>query len=300
MTRKISVLMPVFNAEKYLDESISSILQQTYKNFEFIIIDDGSSDNSRRILKKYKNQYKNHKINLIFNKKNIGIAKTLNKGIKFANGTYIARMDADDISAPDRLEKQLDLMESKNLDLCGCHWLVFDEYIPILKFNLAPLNKHSLISKFANGSPFAHGSVMMRRDFLIRNNLKYASTASEDYRLWIQFYDLGARISSCNLDLYRYRKIKSSLSHFMFDQYRSTSIKIRKEFISFHLSECFSAALNLFKQYKMLTYQEKVDLFYLCIKLIEPHKYFQLLPKFIFAGNLRAKLHAIYRVFISF
>ena len=102
----ITVLMPVYNAERFLSEAIDSILHQTLTNFEFLIIDDGSTDNSLKII----NSYRDQRIILVRNGTNLGITASLNKGIELAKGHLIARMDADDISYPDRLQKQYDYL----------------------------------------------------------------------------------------------------------------------------------------------------------------------------------------------
>lgn len=112
----ISVLMPVYNSEKYLNEAIESILNQTFVDFEFIIINDASNDNSENIIESYQDS----RIKYFKNEKNLGVAKTLNKGLKLAQGKYIARMDSDDISLPERLYKQFKFMEVYNdIDVCG-------------------------------------------------------------------------------------------------------------------------------------------------------------------------------------
>jgi glycosyltransferase involved in cell wall biosynthesis len=100
----VTVLMPVYNAEKYLREAIDSILNQTLTNFEFLIVDDGSKDSSIDII----NSYNDPRIKLVRNESNLGISKTLNRGIELASAELIARMDADDISYPVRLQKQYD------------------------------------------------------------------------------------------------------------------------------------------------------------------------------------------------
>lgn len=102
--------MSVYNNEKYLDESVKSILEQSYKNFEFIIIDDASTDNSKNMILSYNDR----RIKFYENKKNIGLTKSLNKGLNIAQGKYVVRQDADDISLPDRLTKQLDYITKKN------------------------------------------------------------------------------------------------------------------------------------------------------------------------------------------
>ena len=105
MDELVSVIMSVYNGEKYLKKAIESILRQTYRNFEFIIIDDGSKDTSLNIIKKYEKMDK--RIIVIENKLNIGLVESLNRGIKIANGKYIIRMDADDIAMKNRIKKQV-------------------------------------------------------------------------------------------------------------------------------------------------------------------------------------------------
>ena len=138
---KVTVLMSVYNGEKYLSQSVESILNQTYENFEFVIIDDGSTDNSYSILKQYASQYS--QIVLIKNEKNLGLTKSLNLGLKIAKGKYIGRQDADDVSHPERLEREIEFLEDhldhaavgtfvKILDKDGniCPQLVCSRYTP--------------------------------------------------------------------------------------------------------------------------------------------------------------------------
>ena len=113
----ISVVMPVFNNEQYLKESIESVLRQTYDNYEFIIINDGSTDSSKKIIEKFKQD--DDRI-ILLTQKNLGITKSLNRAIKYSNGDYIARMDADDICDPKRFELQIQHMKKNpNIDIVG-------------------------------------------------------------------------------------------------------------------------------------------------------------------------------------
>lgn len=112
----ISVIMPAYNAEPYIKQAIESILLQSYKNFELIIVNDGSSDRTRDIVL----SFTDHRIRLIDNDGNKGIVYSLNRGVKEASGKYIARMDSDDISLPERFEKQLEYIVKNKLDLIGC------------------------------------------------------------------------------------------------------------------------------------------------------------------------------------
>ncbi len=121
---KVSVIMSVYNGDKYLREAIESILNQTFTDFEFIIVNDGSTDNSLEIIESYDDE----RIKTINNKKNIGLTKSLNKALKFAKGKYIARQDADDVSLPNRFEKQVEYLDSHpEVALVGTSVYLIDE-----------------------------------------------------------------------------------------------------------------------------------------------------------------------------
>ena len=120
----VSVVMAVYNAQKYVSDAIESILCQTYNDFEFIIIEDGSSDESLKIIQSYSDP----RIKVIRNKENLKLIKSLNLGLQKACGRYIVRMDADDVSRPDRIEKQVNYMESHpDCVLCGTSYRTFGD-----------------------------------------------------------------------------------------------------------------------------------------------------------------------------
>jgi len=174
--------MSAFNAERYLSDSIESILDQTFTNFAFLIIDDGSTDSTAEIVESYKDP----RIRLVRNQKNIGLTRSLNKGIKLAVSDYIARMDADDISLPDRLEKQFQCFSSDpSLTLCASRMEIIDENgrsTGIIYPNISP----SLLPwRLLFGNQIPHTSVMLKRQALIELG-GYAEWAkrSQDYELW--------------------------------------------------------------------------------------------------------------------
>lgn len=139
----ISVIMAVFNSEHHLNWAIESILNQTYHNFEFIIINDGSTDNCKNIILSYSDS----RIKLVNNPKNLGLIHSLNTGVALSNGKYIARMDADDISYPERFQHQIDYLESNpNVDLVSCKAIVFFDSDNILG-TLPFLDIHEKICK---------------------------------------------------------------------------------------------------------------------------------------------------------
>lgn len=176
----ISIVMPVYNGEPYLKEAIESILNQTYTNFEFIIINDASTDKSEKTI----TQFKDNRIRYYKNKANLNIAKTLNRGLSLAKGKYIARMDQDDKSYPTRLQEQLTFMETNcNIGLCGTQISFFGEANGIWpnKFSDEEIRTSLLYENV-----IAHPSVVIRRDIL--NNLEkwYDEdlVQAEDYDLW--------------------------------------------------------------------------------------------------------------------
>lgn len=178
---KITVLMPVYNGERYLHESIESILTQTFTDFEFLIINDGSTDRSIDIIQTYHDP----RIKLISNDKNMKLIATLNKGLKLAQGKYIARMDCDDISLPTRLEKQFLFMErNTNIGVCG-------SWIQLLGIGEGHIEKYPTDSDDIQASllfycAIAHPTVMIRTEMLRKHNLEYDSKHlhAEDYGLW--------------------------------------------------------------------------------------------------------------------
>lgn len=186
-TPLVSVVMSVYNSEKYLQESANSILNQTYTNFEFVVINDGSNDSCLDILLEY--QKDNNQV-LIIDQENIGLTKSLNRGIRLARGKYIARQDADDRSLPERLEKQIQFLEA-NTDyfLIGADYEIIDEHSNIIgKPEIpVPINNHEIKAAINKYPTFVHSLVMFRNDvsrigYFYNPNYKY----SQDYELWIR------------------------------------------------------------------------------------------------------------------
>ncbi len=204
---KISVIMPVYNAEKYVREAIDSILSQTFRDFEFIIIDDGSSDSSVDIVKAYHDE----RIRLYVNEQNMGVAKTLNKGLELATGEYIARMDSDDISLPQRFEKQLAYLENhRNVGVLGCGTEDFGEGIPSRFSRPNSSSAEYKVDLFFN-TCVAHPAVMMRRSALGSFRYEEKYNGLEDYVLWWRIAERHD-IYSLSEVLFRYRKHKNQVT----------------------------------------------------------------------------------------
>lgn len=183
---KVTVLMSVYNNEKFLKQAIASILAQTFTDFEFLIIDDASADNSSLILR----EYTDPRIKVLTNKNNLGLASSLNIGLQQAKGEYIARMDADDISLPDRLQKQVAFME-KNPDLVLSGGTIkFIHNDRLLKY---PLKSDDCAFSLLFGNCLAHPTALLKREWFLDKNLLYNPDYKrcQDYELWTRVAQKG-------------------------------------------------------------------------------------------------------------
>ena len=176
---KISVIMSVFNGEGYLDHAIKSILNQSYENFELLIINDGSTDNTSSIIERFSENDDRIKV---YHSRNKGLIFQLNYGIELAEGEWIARMDADDISEKHRFRNQLTFLVDNDLDFCGTWYKVIDGEGDIRDRVETPVTHKDVTLTLARRCPFAHGSVMGKARFF--RELKYCEndyTAVEDF-----------------------------------------------------------------------------------------------------------------------
>ncbi len=181
----ISVLMPVYNAKSFLSQAINSVLDQTFKDFEFVIINDGSTDNSKDIIFSYNDP----RIKYVENEKNIGVVSTLNKGVGYCTGRYIIRMDADDICSPTRFEEQITFMEKHpKVGLCGSWITLIDESNNVTGNNLSQVKSEFIKIHQLFSVPFNHPSIIAKADLLKQNRYEHV-IAAEDYDLWSRLED---------------------------------------------------------------------------------------------------------------
>lgn len=199
----VTVLMAVYNGEKYLKEAVDSILCQTFSDFEFLIINDGSTDGTSEILKSYEDS----RIHIILNESNLGLVKSLNNGLKLAKGEYIARMDADDISLPERLEKQVVFMDKHpEIGVCSAWLQIFGEGKQAIWES--PLNHEKICAGLLFHSTIWHAIAMMRKSILARTENCYHEqyVHAEDYELWIRLFLKGVKFANIGEVLYKYRQ----------------------------------------------------------------------------------------------
>lgn len=251
-TPLVTILMPVYNGEKYLREAINSILNQTFTDFEFLIINDGSQDNTENIILSYNDT----RIRYIKNEENIKLIETLNKGIDLAKGKYIARMDADDISEPNRLELQVEYMEAnEKVAVCGSWFTSFGNKNGETKY----ASQHDdIMFNMLYQCHICHPSVIMRTSILRINKLFYNKDFlhAEDYEL---FTRIGLKYKLHNLphSLLNYRVHENSITKSNQETQYSNSIIVKQHLfkkigIDISCEDIETFSLLLYQNYKSL------------------------------------------------
>jgi glycosyltransferase involved in cell wall biosynthesis len=221
--------MPVYNAESFVEQSIRSILAQTFTDFELIVIDDGSDDKSLSILEKFKNT--DSRVRLI-SRKNLGIVDTRNEGVDLIRGEWMALMDADDISLPHRFEKQLEWAKFKKADICGS-WIKFFGELDsrVVQY---PVSDSAIKMALFFGCPFANPSIMVKSELIKR--LRYFKESSEvegyaeDYDFYVRAVEAGCTMTNVPEVLLNYRQHKSQTTKIKFLDNHHYSQKIRRRY----------------------------------------------------------------------
>lgn len=241
-TPDISVVMPVYNAKAYVAEALQSVLDQTYRNFELLVIDDGSTDDSRAVIQRFHDP----RVVIAENLQNVGVVATLNKLLRLSRGNFIARMDADDIAEPDRFVKQLNFLNSHpEVDIVGGAIQYFGgikrPYTVVF-----PTDHEDIRVALLFYCSLAHPTLMFRRSLIDRNLLQYSDDFrhAEDYYLWTQ---LLQQVRSANLTdvLLRYRlHLKQVRSEHLDLQYE-VAVEVRKLLLSRGGVDCTDADIEL-------------------------------------------------------
>ncbi|MBW7842788.1 MAG: glycosyltransferase family 2 protein [Ignavibacterium sp.] len=210
MNPVISVIMPVYNAEKFIGQAVQSILNQTFKNFELIIINDGSTDKSEKIIENFSDNRIRY-----FSFKNKGVSASRNYGISVSLGKFIALMDADDISDSERLEKQLNfLMDNSHIQVVGTNCEIINQYGKVIRKKKFP-EYHEQIEFLAplfNSMCFA--SIMILKENLLKiGGYKEDLIGAEDHELLLRLLLGGFKVKNIQENLYMYRRVSDSISH---------------------------------------------------------------------------------------
>lgn len=230
--------MSVHNRQAYLAQALDSILCQSFSSFEFIVIDDASTDDTADILADYARR--ESRIHLLSNQKNMGLAWSLNRGLKQANGRYIARMDADDISLPLRLEKQISFMEEHpRVGVLGTAVEIIDSAGLVIGQRIYPPDPIVIRWRLAFENPLSHPTVMIRRSLLQDTPYNSDLNTAQDYDLWCR---LGLRTGFANLPqpLLRFRKHDANLTYKRGAEQRENSLLISQNYIKNFLGALIS------------------------------------------------------------
>lgn len=224
---EISIVMSVYNEEKHLDESINSILNQTFLNFEYILINDASTDGSLSIIEKYRDHDK--RITLIDNIANLGLTKSLNLGLRKARGKYIARIDADDIALPRRLEIQHDFLEKNpNVFLVGSGAYNVDENGTVTTTMKPVTDSEDIKKELLDHNCLYHPTIMFKNEgFLYREKFIYA----QDYDLYLVLISSGKELANIFEPLVKYRMSPNAISWSMKPKQKYFELKAREFYI---------------------------------------------------------------------
>lgn len=236
---KATVLMPVYNAAPYLREAVNSIVNQSFRDFEFLIFDDGSTDGSREILESYDDP----RIRLFCYQENTGYVRHLNRGIELARGEYLFRMDADDIALPQRLERQVAFLDANpGVGLCGSWAETPNTPVRLLR---RPCSHEEICLQLLSGTTFIHPTVAMRCSMLRRHGLRYREEYlyAEDYALWVECAKV-TRMAIIPEVLLRYRIHDNSVS----TRYYQRQMAIVNEFRTTQIEELLGRPLREFEQ----------------------------------------------------
>ena len=228
----VSILMPAYNCEKYVGFAIDAVLHQSFRDFEFIIINDGSTDNTKKIIENYRDE----RIKFYENEINSGIVNTLNKGLALAKGKYILRTDADDIAMEYMASDLVKFMEMHD-DYVACGGNM--KLIGSEKIFSYPSNDNDLKIYTLSGCPFSHSTVIFRKSVLDKNNLRYNDffKDAEDYGLWSELLVYG-KFHNLNKVTLQYRESDSQVTSTLgYEERRKNSLS---KIYSLHASKYFN------------------------------------------------------------
>lgn len=300
----VSVIIPCYNASKYVEQAVRSIMEQTYKNIEILVADDCSTDKTLEILERL--SLDDSRIVVVRNEENLKIVKTLNKLVELATGKYIARMDADDISLPTRIQEQVSFLEkTPDYVMCGTNAFHIDEDDVEIGHSSLPLSYDENRFYLAYYSTFYHPTIMIRADIYKQNLYSDEFLYAEDYELWCRLI-FQSRIKAVNLEkkLFKYRLFNFQSSNVHHQEQIESSSKIfdlyeivKKEYCEFHKNIFFihkrdsiknKEFLYIKNQYKKLC-KEKYLYSYECLYKLFYHVYKCYSKKKLFPFLLKPK-----------
>ena len=266
---KVSVLMSVYNGERYLREAIDSILNQTLKDFEFFIINDGSTDSTKKIL----DSYNDSRIRIINNGKNVGLTKSLNKGLRLAGGEYIARQDADDVSAPERLQKEINFLEThQDYAVVGTFVKILNEDSEVIGLLERLTEDTQIRERLGTDNCITHGSAVIRKKCLQDLGFYDESIVrAQDYEVWLRLSE-KYRLANIPEYLYMWRKHDENIEakHIAEQKISVILAMIKHKFASIeHATILFT---NLIASHNLITPPKPLATIFSFVKLITFNK----------------------------
>tara|TARA_Y100000022_G_C13243591_1_gene373662 strand:+ start:499 stop:1560 length:1062 start_codon:yes stop_codon:yes gene_type:complete len=256
----ISVILPVYNSESYILKCLESLKNQSNQNFELILIDDGSTDETLLISKKYLKIHFNHRYRLIINRINIGITKSLNKGVKVAKGKYLARADADDIYEPNRFELQLKFLEkNSNISLVGSNVKYIDKNEKFLNFSDLPIDHFNIWSRLFFHNPLIHSTIFFRRDIFKKSPYNEKFNTTQDYDMYCRIINCY-KIVNIKKPLANYRIHNQSISKTKHHIQKRNTLMIQKNFYTLNFDNYFPLKkFKLFNNFFMSDYNHIIN-----------------------------------------
>lgn len=225
-TPRVTVLLPTFNAARYLAEAVAGILSQSFQDFELLVLDDGSEDDTPRVL----GRFSDPRLRIVEFSRNRGHIAALNDGLELARGELIARQDADDRSAPDRLAQQVAAMDAEpEIVLLGTAYRIIDHSGRSIGYGAPPEHDVDIRWQLSFQNAFAHSTVMFRREALLANHLRYEQHwyPAEDYRLWTQLSRVGS-LRNLPGHLVDIRRHPHQISEFAHDEQRRLTFEVAR------------------------------------------------------------------------
>jgi glycosyltransferase involved in cell wall biosynthesis len=226
-TPLVSFIVTAFNEEFNIEAAVYSCLNQTYKNFEIIVVDDGSTDKTLSVLESIKSE----KLFVLKNHRNLGFTESLKKAIEFSRGEFIARLDADDINSPYRLEEQMRYFFNNNqLALVGSWALTVNTYSGDVIITRMPVSYSEIKRNIGRENPFIHSTVIFKKKFYLETEGFVFSNGLEDYKLWLQFVKKHICVNSPLV---------------LINRYENNNFRTRPLYSNIKLKEFFKAKLRI-------------------------------------------------------
>ncbi len=254
----VTVLMPVYNAEKYVGEAIESILNQTYRDFEFLIINDGSTDNSSTIIQSYKDE----RIRVLNLEQNVGLVKALNIGLNEIHSEYIVRTDADDISLPSRIETQINFMQQhKNVGVCGSWFDTMNDAEKKSDGVRYLSSDEEIRLKHLYQIHLSHGTAIFRSAVLKENSIFYSSffEHAEDYDIFDRI-GIVTQLANIQQVLYLVRQHDTNVSKTFGHVQKDNSLGVKRRiFKRLGLIDITDVEINMYQELQHQNYHQLAD-----------------------------------------